>query len=102
MSIFEIVMLVCFGAAWPFSIYKSLKSREIAGKSLPFLFVVLVGYISGILHKLLFRYDQVIYLYALNALMVAVDIYLYLRNRLFHIHASIADAESARMEGKQG
>ena len=23
MSIFEVLMLLCFGAAWPFSIYKS-------------------------------------------------------------------------------
>jgi hypothetical protein len=35
MSVFEIAMLVCFGAAWPVSIYKSLKTRAVAGKSLP-------------------------------------------------------------------
>ena len=28
MSIYEIIMLICFGAAWPFSIYKSLKSKS--------------------------------------------------------------------------
>lgn len=83
MSIFEIIMLVCFGAAWPFSIYKSWKTREVAGKSLPFLFVVFVGYAAGILHKLVFHLDLVVFLYALNALMVAVDIALYLRNRGF-------------------
>lgn len=81
MSVFEAVMLLCFGAAWPFSIYKSYKSKSIQGKSLFFLIIVLTGYISGIMHKLLYNYDQVIYLYLLNGIMVSTDIGLYLRNR---------------------
>ncbi len=91
-SVFEIAMLVCFGAAWPVSIWKSLRTRQVAGKSLFFLLIVLVGYVAGILHKLVFRFDLVIYLYVLNALMVAIDIVLYLRNRLFHIRLSLASA----------
>lgn len=81
MSIFEIIMLLCFGAAWPFSIYKSFKSGSIEGKSFFFLLIVLVGYISGILHKVFFSFDNVIYLYLLNMLMVAIDIALYIRNK---------------------
>ena len=81
MSIFETLMLLCFGAAWPFSIYKSYRSQTSQGKSLPFLLIVFVGYISGILHKLYDNYDVVIYLYALNLVMVGTDILLYLRNR---------------------
>ena len=81
MSVFEAIMLLCFGAAWPFSIYKSYKSKSIKGKSLFFLIIVLTGYISGIMHKLLYNYDPVIYLYLLNAIMVSTDIGLYLRNR---------------------
>ena len=88
----EITMLICFGAAWPFSIYKSLKTREVSGKSLLFLVVVLVGYISGICHKLFYRYDRVIFLYALNAVFVLTDILLYLRNRLYHIRQSLEDS----------
>lgn len=102
MSIFEIAMLVCFGAAWPVSIYKSLKTREVAGKSLPFLVIVLVGYMAGILHKLVFRYDLVIFLYILNAVMVAMDIVLYLRNRLYHVRQSLSDAENAEGRGEAG
>jgi hypothetical protein len=92
MSVFEITMLVCFGAAWPVSIYKSLKTRAVAGKSLFFLVIVLVGYGAGILHKLIFHFDLVIYLYALNAVMVSIDIVLYLRNRLYHVRKSLAVA----------
>lgn len=81
MSHFEILMLICFGAAWPFSIYRSWVSRSTRGKSLLFMIIVMCGYLAGILHKLFFNYDIVIYLYALNLLMVAADVLLYLRNR---------------------
>ena len=101
MSIFEIVMLVCFGAAWPVSIYKSAKTRQVAGKSLPFLVIIVIGYVAGILHKLIFHYDLVIFLYILNALMVGADIALYLRNRMYHIRRSLEDAgvEQSKREG---
>ena len=81
MSIFEIAMLVCFGAAWPFSLCRSFRSRTNAGKSLFFLGVVFLGYVSGILHKIFFSPDPVIWLYALNGIMVGGDIALYFRNR---------------------
>ncbi|MGD0724021.1 MAG: hypothetical protein ABSB63_00475 [Spirochaetia bacterium] len=99
MSVFEIAMLICFGAAWPVSIYKSLKSRQVAGKSLPFLVIVLVGYGAGVLHKLVYHYDAVIFLYLLNALMVAFDIFLYLRNRLYHVRRSLLEAGEKTREG---
>lgn len=81
MSIFEIIMLLCFGAAWPFSIYKSYQSGSAEGKSLFFLMIVLIGYISGILHKVFYNFDFVVYLYLLNMLMVAIDIFLFMRNK---------------------
>lgn len=84
MSPFEIVMLVCFGAAWPFSIYRSLKSRQTAGKSLLFLIVVFAGYVAGTIHKAFYAFDYVIVLYALNGTMVLIDILLYARNRSRH------------------
>lgn len=93
MSVFEIIMLVCFGAAWPVSIWKSLRTREVGGKSLPFLLIILVGYAAGILHKLLYHYDLVIFLYALNAVMVSIDAALYLRNRYYHARQSLAAAD---------
>lgn len=79
MSMFEAGMLLCFGAAWPFSIYKTIQCKDVRGKSIVFLFIVLLGYILGILHKVFYNYDKVVYLYAANGLMVATDIALYLR-----------------------
>lgn len=80
MSIFEMLMLLCFGAAWPFSIYKSYKSKSVAGKSPYFLLILILGYIFGILNKIFFNYDGVVYLYILNLIMVTTDFILYLRN----------------------
>ncbi len=80
MSVFEIVMLLCFGFAWPVSIYKSLRSKSIEGKSVLFLYVIFTGYIFGIIHKIIFSLDIVIALYAINALMVLIDLMLYYRN----------------------
>jgi len=81
MSVFEAAMLLCFGAAWPFSIYKSWKSRRTGGKSAVFLFIVISGYAFGILNKILYKFDAVVYLYALNALMVSIDTAIWFRNR---------------------
>ncbi len=81
MSIFEALMLLCFGAAWPFSLRRSWVSRTTAGKSLFFLIVIDLGYVSGVLHKLIFSFDLIIFLYILNGVMVTTDIIFYFRNR---------------------
>lgn len=74
-------MLVCFGAAWPFSIYRSVKSGSTKGKSLLFMVVVAIGYIAGIANKLVYDFDGVIYLYLLDLALVSTDMVLYARNR---------------------
>ena len=99
MSVFEIIMLLCFGLAWPFSIYKSYKTRETKGKSVFFLFIVVVGYISGIIHKLLYSMDGVIYLYMLNTVMVSADIALYYRNRKYEGAAKYAPGDLPSQTG---
>ena len=83
MSIFEIIMLACFGMAWPFSIYQSYKFKVTKGKSVVFLFIIVIGYIAGITHKFLYSWDGVVFLYMLNLLMVSIDIALYYRNKRF-------------------
>lgn len=81
MSFFEAGMLICFGAAWPFSIIRSIKSKSTKGKSIFFLFVILVGYIFGILHKIIISSDLIMILYILNFTLVLIDIILYFINR---------------------
>lgn len=81
MSVFEVIMLLCFGAAWPVSIVKSLRTRRTGGKSFVFLVIVMVGYVSGIIHKLLYSRDFIVGMYALNLTMVFIDSMIWLRNR---------------------
>ena len=52
-AILECVMLVCFGVSWPISVYKSLKTRSTAGKSVAFTVAILVGYTAGITAKII-------------------------------------------------
>lgn len=77
MSIFEIVMLICFGASWPFAVIKTYKSKNVEGKSILFLSLILLGYIFGIIHKIIYSPDIVIWLYVLNGVLVLADIALY-------------------------
>ena len=68
MSIFEALMLACFGAAWPMNIAKSLRTKSTKGKSLAFLMVIELGYVAGITHKILYSQDIVMLLYIINFL----------------------------------
>ena len=79
------MMLVCFGTAWPFSIVKSWRARQNAGKSIMFLYIIWLGYVAGISHKIFYSPDSVIYLYIGNCLMVMADILIYYRNRILMI-----------------
>lgn len=97
MSIFEAGMLICFGFAWPINIYKSLTSRSTGGKSMFFSIVVDIGYIFGIIHKLLYSPDLVLYLYILNLLMVTCDLCLFFRNRKWERRQALEAENACRM-----
>lgn len=87
-EIFEIVMLLCFGASWPLNAIKSYKARTTKGKSLPFLCLILTGYVAGIISKFsnptyMANISTKWYLlgvYFLNLIMVSIDFALYFRN----------------------
>ncbi len=87
-EIFEIGMLVCFGASWPMNVIKSWKARTTKGKSLAFVCLILLGYVAGIISKLInpvymASFSEkwyVLFFYVLNFCMVGVDFCLYFRN----------------------
>ena len=82
-EVMEVIMVLCFGASWPFNVMKSYRTRSTQGKSLSFLVLIFTGYLCGIIGKLaspaLNRF--VLFFYVLNMCMVGVDIVLYARNR---------------------
>jgi hypothetical protein len=76
-SYYEILMLICFGISWPVALIKSYTTKSVKGKSLLFLFLVFLGYVFGIIHKIVYNYDYVIWLYILNGLLVFADMALW-------------------------
>jgi len=80
-SIFEAGMLLCFGASWPFAVYRTWKTKSCHAKSFVFMWMVFVGYIFGIMHKLMVSLDWVIYLYLFNGFLVGLDLILSYRYR---------------------
>ena len=88
-EILEIIMILCFGASWPFNVVKSYRARTTHGKSLLFLILIEIGYVAGIAAKLanpayMAVFGEkwyVLFFYVLNFSMVAVDLGLYIRNR---------------------
>lgn len=83
MSVFEAGMMVCFGASWPIAAYTTFKTKSVGGKSLKFSFLILIGYVFGIIHKILYSPDYVIILYILNMLFLLIDICLHIKYRYF-------------------
>lgn len=79
MSIFEAGMMVCFGVSWPIAAYKTYKSKCVGGKSIYFSYLILLGYIFGILHKILYSMDYDFILYLLNTLFLVIDMCLWYR-----------------------
>ncbi len=81
-EIFEIIMIVSFGVSWPLNVLKSYRARTTKGKSLAFLLLIFVGYIFGIVSKLISPAYKwyVLFFYVLNLLMVGADLVMYVRN----------------------
>ncbi len=85
-QILEGAMLVCFGFGWPIDVIKTLRVKNVEGKSIGFMSMIFVGYLAGMGSKFVQLADQgllegVTALYAFNAVMVAIDILLYVRYR---------------------
>ena len=81
-EVMEVIMVLCFGASWPFNVMKSYRTRSTKGKSISFLILIFTGYLCGIIGKLMTPGFSrfVVFFYVLNMTMVAVDMVLYWRN----------------------
>lgn len=81
-GVFEVIMLLCFAAAWPANIYKAYNARTALGTSLPFMVIIEVGYVCGMLNKVI--NDDINYVmafYVFDFCLVLVGIIVYFRNR---------------------
>ncbi|AGI47982.1 hypothetical protein TALC_00989 [Thermoplasmatales archaeon BRNA1] len=81
-GLFEILMLLCFAVSWPFNILKSYRVRTAVGKSIMFETLVEIGYVCGMVNKIVS--DDVNYVFAFYLLdfgLVAADMLLWARNK---------------------
>lgn len=80
-SVFETLMLVCFGLSWPLNLIKACKARTAKGTSLPFILLIITGYIAGISAKLISgQINYVLIAYLLNLAIVSLNVIVYFRN----------------------
>lgn len=80
-SIFETIMLVCFGLSWPMNLMKAYKAGTARGTSLWFILLIITGYIAGISAKLITgQINYVLVAYLLNLAIVSLNLVVYFRN----------------------
>ena len=80
-SIFESIMLICFGLSWPLNVIKAYKAKTAKGTSLPFILLITFGYVAGISAKLLtHQINYVLVVYLINLVIVLTNILVYFRN----------------------
>ena len=80
-SILETVMLVCFGFSWPLNVIKAYKAKTAKGTSLPFVLLIITGYIAGISAKLISgQINYVLIAYIMNLAIVSLNVIVYFRN----------------------
>ncbi len=80
-SILETVMLVCFGFSWPLNVIKAYKAGTAKGTSLPFILLIITGYIAGISAKIIVgQINYVLIAYFINLAIVSLNVLVYFRN----------------------
>ena len=80
-AIFETIMLVCFGLSWPLNVVKAYKARTTKGTSLPFICLIITGYIAGIVAKIVTKqFNYVLIVYLINLVIVMLNVVVYIRN----------------------
>ena len=80
-SILETVMLICFGFSWPLNVIKAYKAKTAKGTSLPFILLIITGYIAGIAAKVITgQINYVLIAYIVNLAIVSLNIVIYFRN----------------------
>lgn len=82
-QILETIMLICFGLSWPINAIKNYRAGTAKGMSLPFICLILFGYIAGITAKIILIEETksfVLIVYILNLLTVGFNLFVYFRN----------------------
>ncbi len=82
----EIIMIALFGLSWPLNIMRAYKARTAKGTSLLFTLFVLIGYVFGIVGKIVanswtpLRVFAFVF-YCINLTMLITALLIYFRNK---------------------
>lgn len=90
-SVFEIIMLICFGLSWPINVMKAYRARTTRGTSLLFIMLIIVGYLAGITAKIITgQINFVLAVYVLNLAIVFMNLLVYFRNAALDRKTAVA------------
>ena len=89
-ELLESVMLICFGLSWPVSVVKNIKTHTAKSMSLPFILLIITGYIAGISSKIInHNYSYVLVIYFFNLFVVSMNVVVYFINRNYDLHGDL-------------
>lgn len=78
----EAIMLICFGLSWPLNVYRNIKSHTAKGMSIPFILLIIAGYVAGITAKIICQqFTYVLAVYFINLAFVSLNLLVYFHNR---------------------
>lgn len=81
-EVLESIMLICFGLSWPMSVVKNIRAHTAKSMSLPFILLIITGYLAGIGAKIYsHNYSYVLAIYVLNLVFVSINLAVYFVNR---------------------
>ena len=89
-ELLESVMLICFGLSWPVFVVKNIKAHTAKSMSLPFILLIITGYIAGISSKIInHNYSYVLVIYFFNLFVVSMNVVVYFINRNYDLHGDL-------------
>ena len=89
-EVLESIMLICFGLSWPVSVVKNIKAHTAKSMSLPFILLIITGYIAGISSKIInHNYSYVLVIYFFNLFVVSMNVVVYFINRNYDLDGGV-------------
>ncbi len=90
----EMIMLICFGISWPFSVVRNIKAKTAKGMSIEFTLLIIVGYIAGIGAKIYSgNVGFVLFVYLLNLVMVSANLVVFFINKRLDKKRELAETK---------
>ena len=81
-QLLEAIMMICFGLSWPMALVKNIRAKSAKGMSLPFILLIISGYVAGTIAKIISdNITYVLIVYLLNLTIVTMNLMVYFYNR---------------------